>query len=477
MLDSRFDRRRQSCSLFFLLSGMLSLAACGGSSQPSVTVPPPQETVSITAIPCLSAPCSIGAGANWQYAASVTGSTKQSVTWSISPTTAGSIDASSGFYIAPNTVPSSPTVTVTATTADGSASVSTTLTIQANDPLGSVTYSVLPSCTGSIQNAACYQLTVSCPGVADLFAYLKVNNPTGTPIGTVLFGTGTGGTGLYDDPTAGGYEYGSEVITDVAGAGFNTVQVSFGGPFNPSPAQPNGWLQGPGGVRRLACRYATIADWVYHNPSIINPGVSASASNSAPMCATGNSGGSAAVVYAAYEYGLGTNLNEFAMIEPTSGPVMTRIDRGCSPASASGTGAICAGSSNVASMTYETADASVIDEAYQASGASAPTPCTSAINGSTPPAGLFLSDSILYDTSSLPIAFPKMTVKLLYGDLDTSNAVPEGMTWGESITPSSSSPSPFFQCLPGVQHDIPSSPVGTASGDQPIASDIISLCH
>lgn len=463
--------------MFIVLSGALGLAACGGGSSTPVVTIPGTATVDITALPCATAPCPIGVGANWQYAATVTGSTNQNVTWSISPTSAGTIDASSGLYIAPNAVPSSPTVTVTAAAADGSASMSTTLTIQQDDPLGSITYSVLPSCTGSIQNAACYQLTVSCPGVSDLFAYLKVNNPAGAPIGTVLFGTGTGGTGLYDDPTAGGYEYGSNIIADIASAGYNTVQVSFGGPFNPSPAQPNGWLQGPGGVRRLACRYATIADWVYHNPAIINPGVSASVSTSAPMCATGNSGGSGAVVYAAYEYGLGTNLNEFAMIEPTSGPVMTRIDQGCSPASTSGTGPICSSSSNVASMTYESADATVIDTAYQAASATTPTPCTDAINGTTPTAGLFLSDSILYNTANLPIPFPNMTANFLYGDLDTSNAVPQGLTWAESITASPSSPSPLYECLQAVSHDIPSSPPGSASGDQSIASDIISLCH
>jgi hypothetical protein len=460
-----------------LLAGTFSLVGCGGgSSQQNTTVPPASETVRITSLPCSAAPCPIAVGANWQYAATVTGTSNQSVTWSISPQSAGMID-STGFFIAPYAVPSPATVTITATSADGSASQSTSVAVQQDDPLGSIAYSVLPSCTGSIQNSTCYQLTVTCPGIADIFAYLKVNNPTGqAPIGTVLFGTGTGGAGLYDDPTSGGYEYGSNIITDVAAAGYNTVQVSFGGPFNPSPAQPNGWLQGPGGVRRLACRYATIADWVYRHPTVINPGVSASTTNSAPMCATGNSGGSAAVVYAAYEYGLATDLNEFTMIEPTSGPVMTRIDLGCSPASSSGNGPICANSSNMASMTYQAGDASVIDEAYQASGATTPTPCTDAINGSAATTGMFLSDSIFYTGTEQSVAFPNLIVNLLYGDLDTSNAVPQGMTWGQLITPSSSSPV-TFQCLAGVQHDIPSSPPGSQSGDENIAGDIISLCR
>src|SRR5207302_3344624 len=138
-------------------------------------------------------------------------------------------------------------------------------------------------------------------------AYLKVYTPSAAPIGTVLFGVGTGGSGLYEDPKTG-YTDGSTTVGDVLNAGYNTVQGSFGAPFDQG-STPRGWLTGPGGVRRLACRYATVADWVYNHPAIINPGVSVA--NSAPMCATGNSGGSAAIAYAVYEYGLSS---EFKMI-------------------------------------------------------------------------------------------------------------------------------------------------------------------
>jgi hypothetical protein len=126
-------------------------------------------------------------------------------------------------------------------------------------------------------------------------------------------------------------------------------------------------------------------------------------------------------------------------------------------------------------MCYESADAAVIDEAYQASGASTPTPCTDSLNGNpaTDAAALFLSDSIVYSPGTT-IKLPNTTVSILFGDLDTSNAVPEGMVWEESILPSSSSPNPLYQCLPSpVQHDIPSYFTGATQ----IASDITSLCH
>jgi hypothetical protein len=160
------------------------------------------------------------------------------------------------------------------------------------------------------------------------------------------------------------------------------------------------------------------------------------------------------------------------MIEPTSGPVMSRIDQGCSPCSASAQGNVCPASSNNPNMCYESADASIIDEAYQSPGASSPTPCTDALNGNPGPnaSNLFLSDSILY---AGPISIPNTIMNQLFADDDTSNAVPQGTLWEGLVTPSSSSPVPRYACLAGVQHDIPSYPGGATL----IASDIITYCH
>jgi len=403
--------------------------------------------------------------------ASVSGATNQTVVWAASG--GGTIDATTGFYAAPNSVPTPATVTITAASqSDPSQTASTTVTVQAHDPLGTVSsYTQFPgpnSCpTGGLAGGTCFQLAISCPGVADFSAYLKVYTPSGAPKGTVLFGVGTGGSGLYEDPSTG-YTFGSTTVGSILDAGFNTVQVSFGAPFDQG-STPRGWLTGPGGVRRLACRYATVADWVYRNPTLINASVVTT--TSAPMCATGNSGGSAALVYAAYEYGLDS---ELAMIEPTSGPVMSRIDQGCSPCSSSAQGNVCAGSSNNPNLCYESADASIIDEAYQSAGANTPTPCTDALNGNpgANASAQFLSDSILYAGPGQTVAMPNTSVSMLFADEDTSNAVPQGTLFEGLVVPSSASPSPLFACLPNVQHDIPS----YLSGAQTIANDIITYC-
>jgi len=467
---SDFDRHL--CYSLTVLLALLPLAACGGSSQSSSTTP---TAVTITGL----TPTALGIGSNWLFTANV------SVTWTLSG--AGTLDSNTGLYIAPNTIPSPATVTLTATsTADSSETASATVTIQASDPLGSVhSYTQYPgpqSCpTTSVDygssyggQGTCYQLALECPGVADMSAYLKVNTPAAQPSGTVLLGVGTGGAGLYDDPTASGYTYGQDTVLTLLTSGYNTVQVSFGAPFD-NGTQPNGWLTGTGGVRRVACRYATVADWVFNNPTVINPN-NVSATTSAPMCATGNSGGSAAIAYAAYEYGLSAN-SELAMVELTSGPVMTRVDQGCSPCSASVTGPVCAGSTNVATMCYEAADAAVIDEAYTTNISANPPagPCTDALNGNpqADASALFLSDSILYAPGEAPVGLPNTIVNQLFGDEDTSNAVPEGMVWDISFSPSSSSPNPRVSCLANVQHDIPSFSTGAAQ----VASDIVSLCH
>jgi hypothetical protein len=471
---SDFDR--QLCCGFIFLLSLLPLAACGGSSSQSVSTQPP-ATVTITGL----TPTALGVGSNWLFTAN------ESVTWSLSG--AGTLDSNTGLYIAPNTVPSPAAVTITATsTANSSATASATITIQSMDPLGTVhNYTQYPgpqSCpTSSVDygssyggQGTCYQLALECPGVADLSAYLKVNTPAAQPTGTVLFGVGTGGAGLYDDPTASGYTYGQDTVLTLLQSGYNTVQVSFGAPFD-NGTQPNGWLTGTGGVRRVACRYATVADWVFHNPTVINPN-NVSATTSAPMCATGNSGGSAAIAYAAYEYGLSAN-SELAMIELTSGPVTTRIDQGCSPCSASVTGPVCAGmTENNAEMCYESGDAAVIDEAYttNTSANPPPGPCTDALNGNpqADASALFLSDSILYAPSEAPVAMPNTIVNQLFADDDSSNAVPQGFVWEQSFSPSTSSPNPRYACLADdVQHDIPSS----STGAMQIADDIVNLCH
>ena len=444
-----------------LYFAILSLSGCGGSSASPNTGGSGGSGGSIT---IATPPPQIGAGANWQFTANVTGTTSGAVNWAVTTANGGTID-SNGLFIAPTTGTFPMNVTVSATSQSSSSlTTSTSISVMQSDPLGSIAGNAqqdaipCPTFGGGLTTATCYQLNVSCPGTADFSAYLKVNPPTGTPLGTVLFGTGTGGATLYDfDPlfSESGTNGGLAVVQSVLNAGFTAVQVSFGSPFN--TATPNGWLTGPGGVRRLACRYATVAQWIYQNIHNSN--------TTAPMCATGNSGGSGAIAYALTDYGLGSGQNPvLSMVEETSGPPMSRLDQACVPASSCTQQQFtCNPGDPVQSLTacYTNSDSQIIDPAY-------PQPlCTNAINGTQPPAGLFLSDSILGGPS--PQTFPKTRVNQVFGGQDTSAAVEQGLIWFNALSGTTKAQA----CVSDAPHPIPA----VQDGALAIATDIQNLCR
>lgn len=450
----RFPRLSDIRCILAILT-LLSLFGCGGASSSSNSGGGQHSGVTIA-----SFPNQIGAGANWQFSATVTGTSSPAVNWSVATQNGGTIDPS-GIYIAPTTGTLPMSVTVTATSqSDSSLTSSAKITISQTDPVGTAQASTItcPNFGGGLpgSSSTCYQIKTSCDGVADFSAYLKVNQPAGTPVGTVLFGTGTGGAALYDnDPPDffnGSTNGGLSVVQGILNAGFTTVQVTFGGPFDSST--PNGWLTGPGGVRRLACRYATVAQWVYQNIHNSN--------TSAPMCATGNSGGSGVIAYALTDYG---EDSIFSMVEETSGPPMSRLDQACLPASNSACqpqAFTCNAGDPVENLSgcYSTSDAGIVDTAY-------PTPvCKSAIQGNTPPDGLLLSDSILGGPAR---TFPKTSVHVLVGGQDTTAAVDQGLTWVNSLMNTTKSQT----CVTDAPHPIPS----VADGAATIVSDIQNFCR
>jgi hypothetical protein len=439
----------------------------------------------------------MGQAANLQFAATVAGTSNQVVNWSAACTACasgqggGAFDPNNlGLYIAPpleQGVTTPQTVGISATSAFDQNQVATaTVMVQESDPVGTVPSSVLlNSCPGGgVSGGACYQVNTTCDGVADWSAYLKVNTPTGTPLGTVIFGIGTGGSGLYDNDfpdffygAGNNTNGGAAVVNGVLTAGYTTVQVSFGAPFNPTNTE-NGWLQGPGGVRRLACRYATVADWIFKNQQVLN----SSTPTSAPMCATGNSGGSGAIGYALTVYGLAS---EFAMVEPTSGPVMTRLDQGCTPQgnpnNTYGGKTACTNPPNL-DMSYSTAGsddgtAGIIDTAYQSQGSSTPTLCSDGVNGiSSSNALRFQSDSIDFAPSKSPailIPNPPTNVNVVFGGQDSSNAIAQGETWWASIG-TMGGPKATQACVQDAPHPIPAAPSG--DGVTQIVNDITTLC-
>ena len=446
--------------------------------------------VTVTVTPATD---TIGQGANLQYNATVVGAPNtpqgQSVVWSAScPTclggqTGGTFDPSnSGLYVAPGLQQGtdSAAVTITATPSfDPTQPGTATMNVQQTDPLGTISNvqqlsaSQCPADSkGNLANGTCYSMTVSCDGVSDFTTYLKVN-AAAAPVGTVLFVIGGGGNGLYDSNPS--WAYGYETVENVFSANLNTVQVSFGAPFTSN--QPNGWLQGPGGVRRLACRYATVADWVYNNPKMIN--AKSTTSTSAPFCATGNSGGSGVLAYAAFEYGLaGTATTgpaqEFSLIEPTSGPVMTRLDQACvCNNNAMGPAGPCTTQTVPTSMCFSPSEADIIDPAYQIQGQSnQPTLCTNGLSGTdVSNANRFASDSIDYaPNNTIPIPLSKaLKVNMRFGGLDTTTGVPQGEVWWTAVRPQPNTPA----CTESAGHEIPDDNTGATD----IASDIIAGCH
>jgi hypothetical protein len=125
-------RKLRPAFLFLMVFlAAMALASCGAASKTTSQTAPPTtpEAVSVSVSP---ATANIRASSGYSFSASVTGSMNTAVTWSVNSTaggnaTLGTID-SNGNYIAPATLPSPNSVSVTATSAadttkSGSASV------------------------------------------------------------------------------------------------------------------------------------------------------------------------------------------------------------------------------------------------------------------------------------------------------------------------------------------------------------------
>jgi len=311
--------------------------------------------------------------------------------------------------------------------------------------MGTVSGVSTVTCQGSIAGGVCQQMTVSCPGLPDVQAYVKTNSPTGSSLGTATYLTGTDGNGLYDSI----FTYGSTAVGNVIDAGFTTVQISWGTPFNSN--QPDGWVLGPGGTLSTACRIATVEQWVYNN--IQN-------NTSLPFCATGNSGGAGGLAYALSQYPTGSFIS---MAEVTSGPPPGRLDWGCG--CQEGKLAVQCGSSSTLGTCFGDADAPVWDPAYnpnQTTGV-----CTTAVNGTLPPGGLnfFLGDSV--EAPGATYNLPSTYVNLVFGSADDSSAIPIGQDWFNNITSSKAQ-----VCVSGGEHSM----ADTLAGAEQIANDLISLC-
>jgi hypothetical protein len=319
---------------------------------------------------------------------------------------------------------------------------------RAADPLGNVTASQV-SCESvhggrGVRGATCYLAQVSCPGINDIPVALKVNQPRGKSQGTVLFTIGGGGTLWYDVH----FIYGALAIQQVIDAGYTTAQINFEFPPRGRGNAPfTGWLTGPGGPRALACRWASLAQWIHDNIRLPNT----------PYCATGSSAGAGAASYALAHYAMGP---EFDMLEHTSGPPFTRIDHGClcnEPALKTP----CR--SGKISECYQAEAGAFLDPAYNNKA------CSQAERTHRSPfEQIFHHDSL--DSDDAIFDYPNTDIHFVFGGLDTSPGVAQGAAWIPLITGKSTL---TVDCVADAPHEIPD----VFDGAMKIADDLINYCH
>lgn len=316
----------------------------------------------------------------------------------------------------------------------------------ATDPLGSVTANPI-SCGivkggHGMKGGVCFKAIVSCPNISQIPVALKVNRPVASSLGTILFSVGGGGIDWYDRH----FTFGAEAIQEVVDAGYTAVQFDWEfPPLGRGNAKPTGWLTGPGGPRALACRWATLAQWVHdrlHDPSTA-------------FCATGNSAGSAAAGYAVGHYGMGP---EFDMLEETGGPPFARVDNGCLCNVSAPTPC---GQGTLSECFLSNANA-YLDPAYDNRA------CSNAEKTHhSPDTKLFLRDSL--NSPDATFDFPSTDIHFVFGGMDSGPSVPEGMEWVNAIT---AKHPPVVDCVADAPHEIPN----VKDGAQKIASDLIAFC-
>ena len=147
-----------------------------------ITLTPPAISVSVT-----PTPVTLFAGQSQQFAATVTGISVQTVTWSISPSTGAGTITQTGLYQAPPAIGANQTVTVTASSTFETPAVAGTATIT----LQSVGVTVTPT-TATLTNSQTQQFTATVTGATDTAVNWSLNPQTGT----------IDGNGFYTAPAA-----------------------------------------------------------------------------------------------------------------------------------------------------------------------------------------------------------------------------------------------------------------------------------
>jgi hypothetical protein len=263
------------------------------------------------------------------------------------------------------------------------------------EPLGKV--AGLPDAcaagAGPLARTDCRVVVVSCPAIRDLRAQVRVTQPAPDKQlrGTVVLGSGGNGGGFY-----GGQQGGQILAGELAAMGFRVVDRAWDG----------GWPTQEGGLKKEACRYATLLTWI--RSQLHTEG---------KFAATGNSGGSAEIGYALTTYGRGDILD---VAIPTSGPPVARLDYACVTKASAEWAALCA--TIVPRGVIECTPGCILG----------PNNGVCKQVGPEPSAAQLRDDSVVHPAAAL--AYPKTKVYFLFGALDCGEPVPIGLTYATKVT-------------------------------------------
>lgn len=283
-------------------------------------------------------------------------------------------------------------------------------------PLGKVTESPepCPGGAGRLERTACRQVVVTCPGLKDLQAQLRITQPApAKPLrGTVVLGSGGNGATFYAAaaPVLG-------LVRDLSEMGFLVVDREWDG----------GWVTQEGGLKLEACRYATLLTWIH-----------ATVHRGGKFVATGNSGGSAEIGYALTTYGRAAILD---VAIPTSGPPVARLDYTCPAKPSEEWTALCA--SLVPPDTLDCKPGCMLGPANGV--------CRQVT--SQPTVAQLLDDSVAHPGAVLE--YPKTRLRFLFGALDCGEPVPAGLAYAAKVT----SPKQI-EFVPRTPHALMSTPEG-----------------
>jgi hypothetical protein len=291
--------------------------------------------------------------------------------------------------------------------------------------LGSVTEipDPCPLGAGTITGTTCKEYRVSCPGLNDMDAQVRVTPPADgiPPRGTVVFGTGGAGINFY----AGAPDV-PELVASLTALGFRIVDRVW-----PSP---DGWLTAEGGLKKQSCRYATLLTWIHDH---IHTG--------GKFVASGISDGSSELGYALTSWGRASILD---LAIPTSGPTMGRMDYVCAKKATPQWASLCA--SIVPANTMQCSPESCVFGTLTG-------PLNICIQVSPQPTTQQLWEDSVVNPDAV-LNYPNTLVHFIYGEQDCGEPVPNGLTYATAVTSQR-----LIEFVPNAPHDMPTTPEGRAA--------------